>query len=278
MKYVLFTGATGGLGEPCIRAFSETQRWVVFAAGTNAEKLKKLGELPNIVPLRLDVTDQKSVDEAHATVSSHTRALDAVVNFAGTACFTSLVEGDCIGSMERLLEINVMGTARVNRAFVDMVLNGHGRIVNCSSESGWMKPQPFSGVYALSKHALEAYSDSLRKELMYLHIPVIKIQPGAYKTQITKQVCGEFERAAAESKYYKDLLRNMKPLMMMELAHGEDLRPLVKTVRRAVESRRPRRRYRVGTGKLLWLMEFVPDRILDAVYMCFYTRKVKKNS
>jgi NAD(P)-dependent dehydrogenase (short-subunit alcohol dehydrogenase family) len=275
MKYVLFTGATGGLGEPCVKALSETQRWTVFAAGTNAGKLAELGKLPNVVPLRLDVTDQKSVDEARAVVGKQTRALDAVVNFAGAACFTSLVEGDCVGSMERLLEINVLGTARVNRAFVDLVLNGRGRIINCSSESGWMKPQPFSGAYALSKHALEAYSDSLRRELMYLRIPVIKIQPGAYKTQITDRICEGFDRTAAGSKYYKDLLRNMKPLMMMELGHGGNVQPLVRTVLRAVESRRPRLRYRIGTGKLLWLMEFIPDGILDTVYMYFYTRKNK---
>lgn len=272
MKYALFTGATGGLGEPCVRALSETGRWTVFAAGTNAEKLAALGKLENVVPLRLDVTDQASVEEAREVVGGHTRALDAVVNFAGAACFTSLVEGDCVCDIRRMLDINVLGTARVNRAFVDMVLNGRGRIINCSSESGWMKPQPFSGAYALSKHALEAYSDSLRKELMYLRVPVVKIQPGSYKTQITERICEDFDRTAAESGYYKDLLRNMKPLMVMELAHGEDLRPLVRTVLRAVEARRPRRRYRVGTGKLLRLMEFIPDGILDAVYMYFYTR------
>jgi NAD(P)-dependent dehydrogenase (short-subunit alcohol dehydrogenase family) len=266
LKYVFFTGATGGLGEMCVKALSATGGWVVFAAGMNAAKLESLGQLPNVVPLRCDVTSQQSVESALEAVRAHTAALDAVVNFAGVVSFASMVEGDCLREIEKLLAVNVLGTARVNRVFFESILAGHGRIVNCSSESGWMTPQPFSGPYALSKYALEAYNDSLRRELMYLGIPVVKIQPGSYKTQMTRQVYEGFDKAEACTKYYGKVLSRMKPLMVMELGHDSDPRLLVRVVLKALSARRPRIRYRAGTGKLLSLLEILPDSMLDKVY------------
>ena len=266
MKYVFFTGATGGLGNLCVRALSEKGDWVVFSAGTNEAKLEQLGELPNIIPVKLDVMKQESIDKARETVKSHTEKLDAIVNFAGLTYFTSLIEGESIAAIEKLLNVNVMGTARVNRTFFEMIYKGHGRIINCSSESGWMTPQPFAGPYVLSKYALEAYNDCLRRELMFLGIPVIKIQPGSYETQLTQQVNNYFEKTISETKYYKKLLTKMKPLMTMELNQKNDPDRLVKTVIRAMESKRPRLKYRVGTGRLLAMLELLPERSVDAVY------------
>lgn len=223
----------------CVRAMSESGRWTVFAAGTNEAKLKELGRLPNAVPVRADVTDQRSVDAALEFVKSRAAALDAVINFAGLVHFSTLVEGDCIPHLEKLLDVNVLGMARVNRAFFELILAGHGRIINCSSEAGWMKPQPFSGPYALTKHAVEAYSDSLRRELMYLGVPVIKIQPGNYRTQLTQNILDGFDKTVRETKYYKGLLENMKPLMLSELTRGNDTRRFVRVFMEALESKDP---------------------------------------
>ncbi|MDF2632960.1 MAG: Short-chain dehydrogenase/reductase, partial [Caproiciproducens sp.] len=194
MKYVLFTGATGGLGTHCVKELSQKGDWTVFAAGTNEAALEQLGKLPNVIPVKMDITIQESVDAAHETMQSYTDALNAIVNFAGQTYFTSLVEGDSVDAIDKLLKINVIGTARVNRTFFEMVYKGQGRIINCSSESGWMTPQPFAGPYVLSKYAVEAYNDCLRRELMFLDIPVIKIQPGSYETQLTQQVSKYFDK------------------------------------------------------------------------------------
>jgi NAD(P)-dependent dehydrogenase (short-subunit alcohol dehydrogenase family) len=266
MKTVFFTGATGGLGEPCVEALSRTGRWTVFAAGTNAAALDRLGALPNVIALEVDVTSQESVERAHGLVRGRTAALDAVVNFAGMTSFASLVEGDCVRDVERLLAVNVVGTARVNRVFFDMVREGRGRIVNCSSESGWMTPTPFAGPYVLSKYAIEGYNDSLRRELMFLGIPVVKLQPGSFQTRITRQVLEGFERTLATTRYYGDLLRRLRPLMTMELGRRSDIARLVRTVLQALESRRPRLSYKVGTGRLLALLELFPERCVDWIY------------
>jgi NAD(P)-dependent dehydrogenase (short-subunit alcohol dehydrogenase family) len=270
MKYALLTGATGGLGQVIARALSGTGRWTVFAAGTNPEALEELKKLPRILPVRMDITCQDSVEAARQTVLQTAPGLDAVVNFAGLAAFSSLVEGQCVETLQKVLDVNVTGTARVNRTFFDLVLAGGGRIINCSSESGWMTPQPFSGIYAASKYAVEAYSDSLRRELMYLSIPVIKVQPGAYKTQLTQRVRDGFEAAASATGHYGKLLSNMKPLMDHELARGENPRRLVRAVLKAMEASRPRLKYRVGTGKLLFILELLPEKCVDMIYGFFY--------
>jgi len=267
MKYVFFTGATGGLGEACVEALSRTGRWTIFAAGTNEVALDRLGELPNVIPVRVDVTKQASVEAALAAVKARTETLDAVVNFAGLASFTSLVEGDSLGAIERLLAVNLVGTARVNRTFFEMIHKGHGRIVNCSSESGWMTPTPFAGPYVLSKYAVEAYSDSLRRELMFLGISVIKIQPGSFETPVRQKVNDLFQKSLAETQYYRKLLLRLKPLMVMELGQRNDVRRLADALLKALESNRPRLQYRVGTGMLLALLELFPERWVDKIYM-----------
>lgn len=272
MKYAFFTGATGGLGTLCIKALSETKHWTVFAAGTNTAALEQLEKLPNIIAVKADVTKQESVDAACQLVKSYTDKLDAVVNFAGLSYFTSLVEGDSVNAVERLLKVNVMGMVRVNYALFELIRNGQGRIINCSSESGWMTPPPFAGPYVLSKYAVEAYNDSLRRELLYLGIPVIKIQPGSYETNLTKQLNNYFDQSLSETKYYKKLLMKMKPMMTMELNQKNDPKQLVKTVLKAMESKHPRSKYRVGTGKMLGLLEIFPESMIDFIYKLIYGR------
>ena len=265
-KFVLFTGATGGLGEICVRALSETHRWTVFAAGTNAQKLQEFKALANVIPVRMDITEDASVDSALQLVAEHAGRLDAIVNFAGRSAFASMVEGGCVQLAERLLDVNVLGMIRVNRAFFELLLKGHGRIVNCSSEAGWMTAQPFAAPYFLSKRAVEAYSDSLRRELMFLGIPVIKIQPGSYQTGMTQNTLAGFHQTLAETKHYKNVLARMKPMMMQELRQDNDAKKLAALVVHALETKHPRIKYRIGTGKLLAMLELLPEKGVDIVY------------
>ena len=265
MKTILFTGATGGLGRACVEALSR-RGYRVFAAGTNREKLAELSALPGVIPLRMDVTDEASVTAARASVGETASALDAIVNFAGLTAFCSMVEGDSVAITEKLLAVNVTGTVRVNRAFFDLVRAGKGRIINCSSEAGWMKSQPFAAPYFLSKHAVESYSDSLRRELMYLGIPVVVLEPGSFRTELLSGLNAQYEATLAETRLYRSVLTKMKPLMTQELNQGRDPKLLARTLLKAVEAPRPRLRYRVGTGKLLLLLEFLPDSLVDFLY------------
>jgi len=267
----LFTGATGGLGRLCVRKLAE-RGWTVFAVGTNDARLAGLSSLANVIPIKADITDPASIEAARALVASHTSSLDAIVNFAGVTSFTSMVEGDPVPAAQKLFDVNVLGTVRVNRAFFDMVLKGRGRIINCSSEAGWMKSQPFAAPYFMSKHALEAYSDSLRRELIYLGVPVVKIQPGPFDTNITDIVKGGYGKATDDTGYYKDMLPRMRPFLELGLKQQTGEKHLVETVMKAISAKRPRLSYKVGTSRLLSLLEILPDSIVDRIYLALFRR------
>jgi len=269
MRTVFFTGATGGLGTSCVKELS-CRGWKVFAAGTNDDKLRELAALPNVVPVKTDVTDLESIYTALETVKAHTDRLDAVVNFAGLTSFTSMIEGDSIAVTKKLFDVNVMGSVMVNYVFFDMLLKAKGRIVNCSSEAGWMTAQPFAAPYFMSKRALEAYNDSLRRELLYLGIPVIKIQPGPFRTNITKVIAEDFEEVIASSGHYADLLLRVRPLIGLGLKQQCTQKKLVLVLTKALEARKPKLGYRVGTSRLLLLLELLPDRVVDWIYRVIY--------
>ncbi len=265
MKTVFFTGATGGLGELCVRALSERD-WKVFAAGTNRDKLRELEQLPHVIPLHANVRDMDSLTAAKEKLLEYTDRLDAVVNFAGISVFASLVEGEAIPLMEKLIDINVLGTARVNALMIDLLEKGQGRIVNCSSTVGWAASQPFSGAYCASKRAIEAYNDSLRRELMFIGIPVIKIQPGAYQTKLLSGVDDDYLETLKCTTRYQTVLRRLKFVMDRVLGAAGDPQELVNIVIRALEDKRPRLKYRKGTGFLMYLMSVLPSRLLDWGY------------
>ncbi|NLL02750.1 MAG: SDR family NAD(P)-dependent oxidoreductase [Clostridiales bacterium] len=265
MKYALFTGATGGLGGAGARAMAQ-EGWTVFAAGTNAKALEELGKEQNIIPIMINITDQDSIDSAYAEIRKITPTLDAIINFSGIHMMASLIEGDVVNDLERMLDINVMGMARINKTFFPMVKAGNGRIINCSSECGWMKAQPFNGPYTITKYAVEAYNDSLRRELLWQDVPVVKIQPGSFKTNMHEQAEAGFNKLLDNTQYYQKQLKRMKPMMQIELKMANDPKHLVKALLNAVNSDKPKINYRVKNSKLLGSLEFIPDKMIDVIY------------
>lgn len=266
MKDVFFTGATGGLGMLCVKELSR-RGWRVFASGTNEEKLKQLAGLENIIPVKADITDDDSLAAAWRLVRGYTDKLDAVANFAGLSSFTSMVEGDPAPVTELLFKVNVMGPVKVNRMFIDMLLKGKGRIINCSSEAGWLKAQPFAAPYFMSKRALEAYNDCLRRELMFLGIPVVKIQPGPFGTSMTSGVMNDYRATLAGTKHYERVLVKLRALLGLGLKQYCGTDKLVRKVVHALEDTPPKLTYRVGVSKLLLLLEILPDRTVDRLYL-----------
>lgn len=182
MRHTVFiTGAATGLGAATAEEFVQ-HGWQVFAAGHVTPGAASQG-----IPITLDVTDSESCAAAAREVAAHTDGLGAVINFAGLLDLGPLMEVS-EERLRRIFEVNVIGTHRVNRAMFDLVRAGGGRIVNISSEAGRFRAGLTSGPYSMSKHAIEAYSDALRQELMFLGIPVIVIEPGAFRTAMSQSI------------------------------------------------------------------------------------------
>ena len=262
-KTVFITGGAGGLGGATAR-YLAARGWRVFAADCVEAALQRIGCERNVTPVHLDVTDTASVDAAARRVAQRVDGLDGVVNFAGILAIGSLIE-IAEDTLRRVLDVNVLGTFRVNRALFPLLLARRGRIVNISSETGWQSGMPFNGPYAMSKHAIEAYSDSLRRELMFLGVPVIKIQPGPFKTDMVAGIERNFARAATESRYFAALLRRVKGMTLAEQAKAHDPALIAETVHTALTIGSPAPAYSVKPDPGRAAMHLLPDRVTDSV-------------
>jgi len=258
---VFITGGAGGLGGATAK-YLGARGWQVFAADVVEEALARIGEERNITPVHLDVTDAASVEAAARSVAKRVDGLDGVVNFAGILAVGSLIE-ITEDALRRVLDVNVMGTFRVNKAFFPLVLARQGRIVNISSETGWQSGMPFNGPYAMSKHAIEAYSDSLRRELMFLDVPVIKIQPGPFRTGMVAGIERSFSRAAEASTYFKDMLKRLKHVTLKEQAKAHEPALLAAVVHAALTTPHPQIAYSVKPDLQRAALNRLPDCIAD---------------
>ncbi len=122
---------------------------------------------------------------------------------------------------------------------------------------------PFNGPYALSKHAIEAYSDSLRRELMFLGVPVVKIQPGPFKTGMVASIERLFTGAARSSTYFGERLTRLMALALKEQDKAHDPALVARAVYRALTAARPRPAYSVKPDPARVLLNLFPDRVAD---------------
>ncbi len=186
-KTILITGASSGFG----RLTAETLRnsgHKVFAGFRSNEGRKKqvADELreKNIEILKLDITDQGSVDSAIAQLlEKSNNELDVVVNNAGMAS-AGISEAFTPEQARQLFEVNVFGVQRVLRATLPVLrAKRRGLVINVGSILGRIT-LPFFGLYGASKYAVEAMSDSYRYELSQLGVDVVLVQPSAYPTNM----------------------------------------------------------------------------------------------
>lgn len=268
---IVITGASSGIGRASVaRAVHEGAH--VFATvrnGADAEGLSaEFGE--RVTPLVMDVTDESAIARAVIAVTDRLqgRALAGLVNNAGVAVPGPLpyVTSD---QLRAQFETNVVGVHAVTRAFLPLLgmdrarTGGPGRIVMISSISG-RSGSPFVGPYAASKHALEGYSQSLRRDLMLFGIPVVVIAPGAVATPIWDKAEAAGLEAFAGTPYEGSADAVTKYL----LARGRAGLPpsvIADAVWTALTSPNPTQRVTLLRSKFLdyTLPRLLPDAVMD---------------
>ncbi|CAN5620691.1 oxidoreductase [soil metagenome] len=182
MSNVLITGCSSGFGELAALTFADRGHRV-FATMRTPGKSAVLNNRADITQLPLDVCNSDSVDAAVTEVITAAGRLEIVVNNAGIEVFGAV---HLLSDEEatRQLDTNVVGIIRVARAVVPhMVAAGGGTIVNVGSLAGLVAP-PYSGIYAASKHAVEALSEAMHFELSQQGIRVRVIEPGQFATSL----------------------------------------------------------------------------------------------
>lgn len=261
-KTIFMTGAAGGLGAKTAKYLAQ-RGWHVYAGDINPDALQAaFASEKNITPIVVDVTNRESIDRAKNEVTKHTNSLDAVLNFAGILGIGVLAEID-ESLMQRVLDINVMGTFRVNQIFLPLVIAGKGRIINTSSETGWQPGMPFNGPYAMSKHAIEAYSDSLRRELMLIDIPVIKLQPGPFKTNMTAGIKKNFETIAESSKHFARAAKIAGKQAITADEKASDPTLLAEAVYKALTAAHPKAAYSIKPDPARAFISKLPVALAD---------------
>ena len=270
-RAVVITGASTGIGAACALHLDRLG-FVVFAGVRKSEDgvvLQKAGS-DRLVPLELDVTDRTTIQKSHAVVfeASKDRGLFGLINNAGIAVVGPL-EAVPISDLRQQLEVNVIGQVAVIQAFLPLVRQARGRIINMGSIAG-RAAIPLMGPYSASKFALEAITDALRLEVQQWGIHVSIIEPGAIATPIWNK--SAIEAAERETAIETELRALYKPVVaavrkVVGEASKRAISPdaVAKVVEAALTSPNPKTRYLVGNdAKLRALMaKLLPDRISD---------------
>ena len=273
-RTALITGAGGGLGHAVVERLV-ANGWTVFAADISEDMLRASRHDPDVIPLLMDVTSQESIKSAFEAVSSHTDHLDGIVNFAGVMGVGSLTDIP-EKRLARILDVNVMGTYRVNKKFLPLVQACGGRIVNVSSETGWQTAVPFNGPYAMSKYAIEAYSDALRRELALLGVKVIKIQPGPFKTDMVEGIERAFDQAESETTNFATVIGKLKKPAGKTINSAHDPDILAQVVQNALTAKRAKPVYSVKPDLFRSSLEKLPLRIADQIWLAILRRANKE--
>ena len=185
-KAVLITGASTGIGRNTAEHLAAAG-YYVYAGARKATDIEELNKIDNIMAVRLDVTKQDEIDAADQLIRDQGRGLWGIVNNAGVNVVAPLIEAD-VSELEFLFDVNVFGVFRVTKAFAPLVIESQGRIVNISSISGFLSGGSY-GMYAASKHAIEAFTDSLAREMSNLNVFVAAVEPGNFASEIGLTRC-----------------------------------------------------------------------------------------
>ncbi len=180
-KAILVTGASTGIGRNMAEMLA-ANGYFVYAGARKQADLQALSAMDNVQGIRLDVTVQEEIDAAVETVRDAGRGLYGLVNNAGVAIVGPMIEVD-EGDMQFQMDVNLFGPYRVTKAFAPLIIESRGRITTTGSISGILS-SGFLGSYSMSKHAVEAYTDSLATEMQKFGVHVSVIEPGNYNSAI----------------------------------------------------------------------------------------------
>ena len=253
MKSILITGAGGGMGCATAALFAE-QGYQVFALDRTPCEAQD-----NIIPIVADVTQEESILEAYKEVAAQTDELYAIVHFAGIYMLDSLAE---ISNRDfsRIMSINLQGAYLINKTFLPLLQKG-SRIVITTSELATLDPLPFTGIYAVSKAALDKYAFSLAMELQLLGITVSVLRAGAVCTDMLGVSTDALDRFCDNTKLYTYNAKRFKDIVNRVEARNIPTQKIAAKVLRMIKKENPRFGYSINRNPLLVLLNCLPKRL-----------------
>ncbi|XP_012944806.1 17-beta-hydroxysteroid dehydrogenase type 6 [Aplysia californica] len=275
-KYIFVSGCDSGFGKHFAMRI-DGKGFRVFAACYTLKGAQDLAAQcsDRLTTVQVDISCTESVREAAEIVKSKLppgKGLWAVVNNAGYT--GNLARSEMLSREDVLatLNVNLLGHMDVLKRFLPLLRRERGRVVNVCSVVG--RVAAVHAAYCVSKYALEAYSDILRREMVRFGIRVIVIEPGYFKTPIVnaesamERLTNSYNSLDEEVKkaYGVDYLASVKA----KLRNGDNpdaYKQVVDAYVEAVTCRFPRSRYMVGRDAVWYFrpLSFSPDWLQDLV-------------
>jgi NAD(P)-dependent dehydrogenase (short-subunit alcohol dehydrogenase family) len=267
-RSILVTGASGGIGGATAARLAPGRPHRVAGARRAGELQALAAEHPGISPVVLDITGPACIDRARHQITTQTGGygLDVLVNAAGILVLGP-VEAVSQQPTRAQLEVNLLGTLAVTRAFLpQMRQRRSGRIVNVSSILGRFA-LPGSGIYAASKFALEAASDALQVELAPFGVRVVLVEPGVIDTPLHQRAAAGLPDDPPALRAYRGVWPAGFGFPTRLLQTAAPVEGIAATLATAALARRPRARYRRGLRNRLntWLLTTLPTRASDRI-------------
>lgn len=269
-ELAVVTGASTGIGAATARELARLGFHVL--AGVRRDRDADAIRGPGIEPVIIDITVpdhiEALVDRVHG--DPHGRAVRALVNNAAIQANVP-IEAFAIDEWRNMFEVNLFGQIAVTQALLPALIRSSGRVVNISSVGGKVAMATY-GPYAGTKFALEAVSDSLRRELAPSGVQVVVVEPGAVRTEMLGRAIATADELVSamtpeQSRRYGPLVHAANAQAVSSTKSGQPAEAAAKVIARAVMARRPRTRYTVGRDAALItrMVRLLPDQALDRV-------------
>jgi NAD(P)-dependent dehydrogenase (short-subunit alcohol dehydrogenase family) len=270
-EIAVITGASTGMGAATARELA--RRGFHVLAGVRRDVDADAIRTPGIEPVIIDITNPDHIRALAARVNEDPqgRALRALVNNAAIQANVP-IEAFAIDEWRRMFEVNLFGQIAVTQALLPALIRSKGRVVNISSVGGKIAMATY-GPYAGTKFALEAVSDSLRREIAPSGVQVVVVEPGAVRTEMLgRAIATAHELVSAmtpeQSQRYGGLVHAVNTQAVSSTRSGMPVDAAAKVIAKAVTARKPRTRYTIGRDAALLtrLARILPDRALDRVF------------
>jgi NAD(P)-dependent dehydrogenase (short-subunit alcohol dehydrogenase family) len=269
-ELIVVTGASTGMGAATAHELARRGFHVLAGVRRDVDADALRGD--GIEPRILDITSESDVAAIADRVGRDPNGLPlrALINNAGVA-INAPVEALPIEQWRRQFEVNLFGHVAMIQALLPSLLRSSGTVVNISSIGGKVA-LPTYPAYAGSKFALEALSDSLRREVSRLGVKVVVIEPGAVKTEMAERGVATADglkdgMTADQLQRYGQLIDAMSNLARSFDKDGVSADRAAKVIAKAATASRPRTRYTIGRDAAILARgsRVVSDRFLDRV-------------
>ena len=268
MKSVLITGASGGIG------LATAKHLISLGYEVYAFDIKRIEEFEHLHFYEVNLRNKESVIQAFQKLQNQAVNFDAIIHLAGIYDLNSLVEMDD-NSFIRSYDINLFGVYRINKIFLPL-LNEHAKIIITTSELATVDPLPFTGIYGITKAALDKYAYSLRMELQLLGHQVVVVRPGAIDTGLLNISLAKLNDFKQNTLLYKQNATKFDEIVNSVESKKIPPEKLAKLYAKILRKKKPKFVYKINRNKWLILLNLLPDRLQTWIIKKILTKKIKE--